>query len=43
VKTIEGSTTIELQPKPVRYVLVWITQLPPANDHADVNEVKAFG
>jgi eukaryotic-like serine/threonine-protein kinase len=42
VKTIEGSTTIELQPKPVRYVLVWITQLPPANDHADVNEVKAF-
>ena len=42
VKTIEGSTTVELQPKPVRYVLVWITQLPPANDHADVNEVKAF-
>jgi eukaryotic-like serine/threonine-protein kinase len=43
MKTIEGSTTIELQPKPVRYVLVWITKLPPANDHADVNEVKAFG
>ena len=43
VKTIEGSTTIALQPKAVRYVLVWITQLPPGSDHADVNEVKAFG
>jgi len=43
VKTIEGSTTIELQAKPVRYVLVWITQLPPGSDHADVNEAKAFG
>jgi hypothetical protein len=42
-KTIADSTTISLRPTGVRYVLVWITQLPPGLDHADVNEVKAFG
>ena len=42
VKTARGSTTFELQPRSVRYVLVWITQLPPGSDHVDVNEVKAF-
>ncbi|HEX6702066.1 MAG TPA: protein kinase [Gaiellaceae bacterium] len=41
-RTIESSTTIPLQPKAVRYVLVWITQLPPGSDTAHVNEVKAF-
>ena len=43
VKDIQGSTTIALRPESVRYVLVWITQLPRGSDHADVNEVKAFG
>jgi hypothetical protein len=43
LKSVAGSTAFDLQSKPVRYVLVWITQLPPGSDHADVNEVKAFG
>jgi eukaryotic-like serine/threonine-protein kinase len=43
VKTIEASTTIPLQAKAVRYVLVWLTQLPPGSGDAHVDEVKAFG
>src|SRR5438093_1145639 len=43
VKTIEASTTIPLEPKAVRYVLVWLTQLPPGSADAHVDEVKAFG
>jgi len=41
VKTIDASTTIPLQPKAVRYVLVWLTQLPPGSADAHVDEVKA--
>jgi predicted Ser/Thr protein kinase len=41
-RTIADSTTIPLHPKAVRYVLVWITQLPPGSDTAHVNEVRAF-
>ena len=43
VKTIEASTTIPLEPKAVRYVLVWLTQLPPGSPDAHIDEVKAFG
>jgi len=43
VETIDASTTIPLRPKAVRYVLVWLTQLPPGSPDAHVNEVKAFG
>jgi hypothetical protein len=42
VKTIASSTAIPLKPQAVRYVLVWITELPPGSDTAHVNEVRAF-
>jgi serine/threonine-protein kinase len=42
VKTIAASTTIPLRPKAVRYVLVWLTQLPPGSSAAHVDEVRAF-
>jgi hypothetical protein len=42
VKTNAASTTIPLRPKAVRYVLVWLTQLPPGSPDAHVNEVKGF-
>ena len=41
MKTIEASTTIPLRSKAVRYVLVWLTQLPPGSADAHVDEVKA--
>ena len=41
VKTIEASTTIPLRSEAVRYVLVWLTQLPPGSADAHVDEVKA--
>jgi hypothetical protein len=42
IQTINGETTLELnQHAKARYYVVWITKLPPGNNHVDINEVTA--
>jgi hypothetical protein len=42
IRAINGETTLELnQHSKAQYYVVWITKLPPANNHVDLNEVTA--
>jgi putative peptidoglycan lipid II flippase len=44
VKPLTGTTVFRLAKKPIgRYVVVWITALPPSAGEAHVTEVRAFG
>jgi len=43
-KPLTGTTVFRLAKKPIgRYVVVWITALPPSAGEAHVTEVRAFG
>ena len=39
-RTVNGQTTFALHGQAARYYVLWLTLLPPGNDHADVNEVS---
>jgi serine/threonine-protein kinase len=41
LQTVGDSTTFDLSDAKARFFVVWITQLGPGYDHADVNEVTA--
>ncbi len=40
-ETVDSATTFKLNGGAHRYYLIWLTKLPPGNDSAHVNEVKA--